>query len=87
MNISTTVPPAQPEDSALRADPSLEDAAEQVVVEERPSAIQLPSDPLVILQAGQLALLLMVALYFTRPIVLPNLIGDTSQAFAPARRA
>src|SRR4051812_32030174 len=86
MNPSTTVPPVSPEESEgfpvasdrtrvglpANDEPAI---ASQLTGEERPAAIPLPSNPLVILQAAQFTLLLMAALYFTRPIVLPVLLA------------
>jgi predicted PurR-regulated permease PerM len=43
--------------------------------DERPEPIHLPSNPVVILQAAQFALLFMAALYVTRPIVLPIVLA------------
>jgi predicted PurR-regulated permease PerM len=42
---------------------------------EQPAPIQLPSDPLVFLQAAQFLLLLLAALYVTRTIVLPIVLA------------
>jgi predicted PurR-regulated permease PerM len=44
-------------------------------VPESPAPIQLPSDPMVFLQAAQFTLLLVAALYLTRTIVLPIVLA------------
>jgi len=45
------------------------------VVPDTPAPIQLPSDPIVFLQAAQFTLLLVAALYLTRAIVLPIVLA------------
>jgi predicted PurR-regulated permease PerM len=66
-----------PDISVERSSPTAEYSAGEPTVpsEERPVAIPLPSNPLVILQAAQFTLLFMAALYVTRPIVLPIVLA------------
>jgi len=45
------------------------------MVPEAPTPIQLPSNPMVFLQAAQFTLLLVAALYLTRAIVLPIVLA------------
>src|ERR1700761_1582689 len=54
---------------AVEHEPPFDTAAEQ------PASIQLPSNPLVILQAAQFTLLFVAALYLTRTIVLPIVLA------------
>jgi predicted PurR-regulated permease PerM len=78
MSTMTTVHPVLPEESQSRPDASSPQEAElslQIKPDERPPPIQLPSNPLVVLQAAQFILLLMAALYVTRPIILPIVLA------------
>jgi predicted PurR-regulated permease PerM len=59
---------------SLADDPSSEDDI-GTATEARTASIQLPSDPLVVLQAAQFTLLCLGALYLTRPIVLPIVLA------------
>jgi predicted PurR-regulated permease PerM len=54
---------------AVEHEPPFDAAAQQ------PAPIQLPSNPLVVLQAAQFTLLLVAALYLTRTIVLPIVLA------------
>jgi len=51
------------------------EAEVESVVPDTPAPIQLPSDPIVFLQAAQFTLLLVAALYLTRAIVLPIVLA------------
>jgi predicted PurR-regulated permease PerM len=74
---SSTAPSRRAAASDIADDTATGDDAPtiEVIVEEQSTTIQLPSDPLVFLQAAQFMLLFVAALYLTRTIVLPIVLA------------